>query len=125
MVQVENRTDLAIKLAFGSDLALSGVTKLFPSLHDLLPLAPDHLTQTLALLAIAVGLTHTISALAVYINRARRTADPVPNFRRKKCHPPINRNLSRPRGKLRKAQATSSKAQNKRRLRRSAARRAD
>jgi hypothetical protein len=71
MAWAENKTDLAIKLAFGGDLALSGITKLVPSLESLLPLTSDHLMQTLALLALAVGITHATDALSAFLDRTK------------------------------------------------------
>jgi hypothetical protein len=68
MVSNNEKTDLAIKLALGSDLALGALAKLVPGV---MPVVPDHFMQTLALLALAVGLTHVTDVIAAYVQQIK------------------------------------------------------
>ncbi len=69
MMTPDHRTNTAIQLALGSDLALGALGKLMPGL---MPVVVDHTAQTLALLALAVGVTHVTEAVSSYIGRIKR-----------------------------------------------------
>jgi hypothetical protein len=68
MTDNQERMNRAVQLALGSDLTVGALAKLMPGL---IPVAPDHFVQTLAFLALAVGLTHTTDSILDYIGRIR------------------------------------------------------
>ncbi len=123
MMTLEHRINAAIQLALGSDLTLGAMSKLMPTL---MPVVHDHTAQTLALLALAVGVTHAMEAASSFFDHIKRVFGRKPNAEptqeARAIQPKPIRANRRPKTSEKRAAATDAKSPTaSRRVKRSSA----